>query len=427
MSAVGTPRRVVWKFGGTSVGDHDRLRAVARRLVDAHRRGIQVVAVLSAMGHTTDELLRSAYELSAQPQPRELDALLSVGETMSCALAAIAVHELGERAVSFTGPQAGVLTDAAHGNARLCEVNPARVVDALESGAIVLVTGYQGASAEGDVTTLGRGGSDASAIAVAAALGLSECDIFTDVPGVFTADPRVVADARQLSHLGHEDMLHLAEAGAQVLQPRAVELAAAHDVDIHVRSAFTTSDGTWIRQERSMFESTRIAGVAHRRDDPVYTVRDLSAASVSSALARRGVAVGAIIRDDDRVRFTAPGAQPTDVLAAFDDLGVLVAVRGDLGSVSVVSAGAGNRPEITSTILDALHGFGIDPCLVTSIPGRVCCHLPTALVEQATRALHDAFELSVPGRVGVELPTPGRAGVEAADLVGAVGPASHAV
>lgn len=387
-------RRVVWKFGGTSVGDPQRLRAVARRLVAAHRQGLQVVAVLSAMGHTTDDLLRSAYDLSAQPQPRELDALLSVGETMSCALAAIAVHELGESAVSFTGPQAGVLTDAAHGNARLCEVNPTRIVDALDGGAIALVTGYQGASAEGDVTTLGRGGSDASAIAVAAALGLSECDIFTDVPGVFTADPRVVGTARQLTELSHTDMLHLAEAGAQVLQPRAVELAAAHDVDIHVRSAFTHDDGTWIRQERSMFESTTIAGVAHRRDDPVYTVRDLSAASVSSALARRGVAVGAIIRDDDRVRFTAPGAAPSEVLAAFDDLGVLVAVRGDLGSVSVVSAGAGNRPEITSRMLDALHGCGIDPCLVTSVPGRVCCHLPRALVEQATRALHDAFELS---------------------------------
>ena len=180
---------VVWKFGGTSVGDTGRLRAVAERLVAARRRGIPVVAVLSAMGGTTDELARQAYGLSSEPQPRELDALLSVGEMTSCALAAIAVHELGERAVSLTGAQAGIRTDDAHGNARLQQISPQRIIEALDQGAIVLIAGFQGVSGNGDVTTLGRGGSDATAIAIASALGAPACDIFTDVPGVFTADP----------------------------------------------------------------------------------------------------------------------------------------------------------------------------------------------------------------------------------------------
>ena len=386
-------RRVVWKFGGTSVGDPDRLRAVAERLVAAHRQGIQVVAVLSAMGDSTDDLARMAYRMSAQPQPRELDALLSVGESVSCALAAIAVHDLGERAVSLSGPQAGVRTDDAHGNARLLQVDPARVVQALDAGSVVLVTGYQGVSAAGEVTTLGRGGSDASAIALAAALGLSECDIFTDVPGVFTADPRSVPGARRLDWLGHEEMLQLAEAGAQVLQPRAVELAAAHDVDIHVRSTFTGEIGTWIRKGNPMFETTRIAGVAHRRHDPVYTVHDLTAASVSSALARRRVPVGSIIRDEDRVRFTAPGTETAEVVAALGELGVTVAVRGDLGSVSVVSTVVGNRPEITARILDTLERHGIDPFLVTSTPSRVSCHIEAGAVDEAARLLHDTFDL----------------------------------
>lgn len=405
-------RRVVWKFGGSSVGDPVRLRAVAERLVAAHRQGIQVVAVLSAMGDATDDLVRMAYDLSPQPQPRELDALLSVGESVSCALAAIAIHDLGERAISLSGPQAGVLTDESHGNARLRQISPRRVVEALDDGAVVLVTGYQGISAGGDITTLGRGGSDASAIALAAALGLPECDIFTDVTGVFTADPRLVPGARRLDRLDHEEMLQLAEAGAQVLQPRAVELAAAHGIDIHVRSTFTTESGTWIRKGRPMFENTRIAGVAHRRHDPVYTVGEVSPAVVSSALARRGVPVGSIIRDENRVRFTAPGTDTPDVTAALGDIGVAVAVRRELGSVSVISTAVGNRPEITARILSTLERNGIDPYLVTSAPGRVSCHIPAGAVDQAARVLHDAFDLhrEDAGLAGATVAVAGHAG-----------------
>lgn len=391
----GRRRRVVWKFGGTSVADPARLRAVAERLVAARRDGAQVVAVLSAMGDTTDELVALAQELSPRPPAREMDALLSVGESMSCALAAMAVHELGERAVSLSGPQAGVRTDAGHGNARLRHIDPARIVDALEEGAIVLVTGFQGLADSGDITTLGRGGSDASAVALAAALGLAECDIFTDVTGVFTADPRVVPSARRLASVGHEEMLQLAEAGAQVLQPRAVEIAAAYGVDLHVRSSFTDECGTWIRKEAQMFEDTRIVGVAHRHRDPVYTVTGLSPATVSATLADRGLPVGSIIRDQDAVRFTAPGTETADVVAALEVVGAAVAVRDDLGSVSVVSVAAGNRPEIAARILTALELSDIDQHLVTSAPSRVSCHVAAGAVDEAARVLHDTFELEL--------------------------------
>ena len=231
--------------------------------------------------------------MTARPPLRELDALLSVGESISCALAAMAVSELGSRAVSLTGRQAGISTDAAHGNARLVGISPQRIHDELDAGSIVLVTGFQGVSSDGDVTTLGRGGSDASAVAVAAALGATECEIFTDVPAVFTADPRVVPDARRLSTVRHEEMLEMAEAGAGVLQPRSVELALAHGVDIHLRSSFSAEPGTWIRREAAGFETTgsaEVAGVAHRRQESLYAADGVGAGAVTAALAERGIA-----------------------------------------------------------------------------------------------------------------------------------------
>jgi aspartate kinase len=273
------------------------------------------------------------------PPQRELDALLSVGESISCALASIAVHELGSRAVSLTGGQAGIITDGRYGNARVRTIEPCRILQALDDGAIVLVTGFQGMSEGGDVTTMGRGGSDASAVALAAALGVSECDIFTDVPGVFTADPRVVPDARRLSSLHHDDMLEMAEAGAAVLQPRAVELAVAHGIDIHLRSSFSTDAGTWIRKETGSFEAqrTEVAGIAHRHHESLYRARGVSAAAASAALARRGATVGAIVLEGDEVRFTAPGLTHAEVTAALRAAGTDVQVLDDLGTVSVVT------------------------------------------------------------------------------------------
>ena len=381
----------VWKFGGTSVGDHDRLRAVAQRLVAAQRRGRRVVAVLSAMGKSTDGLSELAYRMSALPSRRELDALLSVGESISCALASMAVHELGSRAVSLTGAQAGIVTDGQHGNARIRAIHPHRIIEALDGGAIVLVTGFQGISDGGDVTTLGRGGSDASAVALAAALGVAECDIFTDVPAVFTADPRVVPDARRLASLRHEEMLEMAEAGAAVLQPRAVELAAAHGIDIHLRSSFSAEAGTWIRKGSAALEDNDIAGIAHRHHECLYSARGVSVATATSGLARRGAAVGAIVRDGDQLRFTAPEVADAEVAAALSAVGADVEVHDDLGTVSVVSVGIARKPAITARSLTALEAAGIQPHLVTITPGRVTVHISAAQVDHTVRLLHNVF------------------------------------
>lgn len=392
-------RRVVWKFGGTSVAGPQRIRAVAERLVAARRAGLQVVAVLSAMGGATDGLVELAHELSPQPDPREFDALLSVGESTSCALAAIAVGQLGERVVSLSGQQAGFLTDAAHGNARIRRIEPVRVVEALEAGSIVLVTGFQGVSPHGNVTTLGRGGSDASAIVLAAALGLVECDIFTDVPGVFTADPRVVPGARRLDSVSHDEMLQLADAGAKVLQARAVELAATHGIDIHVRSSFTDEPGTWVRRGSPLLEGQRVAGIAHLRHDPLYTVSGVSPATVSGALARQGVTIGSIICDPAGVRFTAPGTEAQRVISGMCSVDAEVAVHDELGRLSVVSAMVADRSGIAATTLAALERAGVDVHLFATTPNRVSCHVLASDVDKAAQVLHGAFGLDEPAEL----------------------------
>ncbi|MDT7613549.1 MAG: aspartate kinase [Pseudonocardiales bacterium] len=393
-AAIGPAVPLVWKFGGTSVADHTRLRAVAERMVAAQRSGTGVVAVLSAMGSTTDELAAMAQQMSARPPLRELDALLAVGESISCALASMAVAELGARAVSLTGGQAGIGTDERHGDARLRAIDPQRIHDELAGGAIVLVTGFQGVSAAGDVTTLGRGGSDASAVAVAAALGARECEIFTDVPAVFTADPRVVPDARRLASIRPAEMLEMAEAGAAVLQPRAVELAIAHGVDIHLRSSFTTEPGTWVRREAGVWEDTgtaEVAGIAHRRQESLYAVAGAAAEAVATALAERGIAIGSALPADGVVRFTAPGADPADVAAALDAAGLAVSVEEELGSVGVVSLGVARKPEILARTLAALGSAGIAPRTVTTTPGRVSVLVAPAAVDDTVRLLHRTF------------------------------------
>jgi aspartate kinase len=408
LAATPRARRVVWKFGGTSIGDARRLQLIVAQLVAARRAGTQVVAVLSAMGGATDDLVLRAKQLSTRPHPRELDALLSVGESMSCALAAIAVHDLGAHAVSLTGQQAGVLTDDLHGNARLRQVRPERVAEELEGGAIVLVAGFQGVSKKGDVTTLGRGGSDASAIALASALGLSECDIFTDVPGVFTADPRVVADARMLAEVSQQEMVHLARAGARVLQTRAVELASAYGVDIHVRSSFTFEPGTWIRR-RTASSGARVRGIAHIERDPVHLVPSRSPEAVTAALTDRGLSIGTVGDEHGQVRFTACGADVSSVVAAMAALDGDVVTHDELGSVTAVGPPDVDVDDATSVVRSALAANDITAHFLTSTAGRVTCHVSTAQVNRAVQALHDAFQLhahdgAARARVGAMVP-----------------------
>src|SRR5688500_12148416 len=271
--APATGRRaglVVMKFGGSSVADPEKLKSVARRLAREREAGHRVVGVLSAMGKTTDDLLSLAGEVSPTPHPRELDMLVSTGERISCALAAMAIHDLGHEAISLTGSQAGIVTDTVHGKAKIVEVRARRIHEALDEGKIVLVAGFQGVSTAFEVTTLGRGGTDTTAVALAAALGADRCEIYTDVRGVYTADPRVVPGARPLRRVSFDEMLEMASSGAGVMATRSIEVARSHTVRLHVRSSFEEGDGTWIEEETfEMLEKALISAVVHQRQETV--------------------------------------------------------------------------------------------------------------------------------------------------------------
>src|SRR5881227_3248697 len=322
---------VVMKFGGTSVADPEKLKNVARRLVAAREGGSRVVAVLSAMGSTTDELLDLARRVSRRPEPRELDMLISVGERISCALAAMAIHDLGHEAISLTGSQAGIVTDTVHGKAKIVDVRARRIHEALDQDRIVLVAGFQGVSTDLDITTLGRGGSDTTAVALAAALGADACEINTDVEGVYTADPRLVPGARKLHAVSYEEMLELAASGAKVLQVRSVEVARNHNVKLHVRSTFSQEDGTWVREEdERMLEKALISGVTHTLEETLYRVEGTTPARLFAALAAEGVNVDTIVRTGPEIVFSAPAEDRTAATAVLDGLGVEWSARDDL-------------------------------------------------------------------------------------------------
>ncbi len=385
---------VVMKFGGTSVADTERLKSVARRLVTAREAGNRVVAVLSAMGDTTDELVRLAYEMSPGPVPRELDMLISVGERVSCALAAMAIHDLGHEAISLTGSQAGIVTDTAHGKAKIVDVRARRIHEALDEDRIVLVAGFQGVSTEFDITTLGRGGSNLTAVALAAALGADACEMYTDVEGVFTADPRVVASARKLHAVSYEEMLEMAASGAKVLQLRSVEFARSHGVKLHVRSSFSDGLGTWIREEdERMLEKAIISGVTHTVEEAIYRVEGAKASELFRALAEAGASVDTIIQTGPEIVFSAPFSDTDEVTRTLQGLGVAWSSRDDLGKVSLVGAGMKSHPGIAGKTFSTLAEIGIEPEIVNTSPIKIACFVDRERVEEAVRALHDAFEL----------------------------------
>ena len=388
---------LVMKFGGTSVADPGKITDVARRLVDARRQGNRVVAVLSAMGDSTDELVRLAYEVSPRPKPRELDMLISVGERISCALAAMAIHDLGAEAISLTGSQAGIVTDTVHGRAKIVDVRARRIHEALDQDRIVLVAGFQGVSTDYDITTLGRGGSDTTAVALAAALGAEVCEIYTDVDGVYTADPRVVPEARKLHAVSYEEMLELASSGAKVLQVRSVEVARNHSVKLHVRSTFSAADGTWIREEdERMLEKALISGVTHTREEMLYRVDGTTPARLFAALANAGVNVDTIVRTESEILFSAPAEDRDAAGEALEGLGVQWSARDDLGTVSVIGAGMKSHPGVAAKAFEALATAGIEPELVTTSPIKIACHVRSDDVERAVAELHRAFELDAP-------------------------------
>ncbi len=387
---------LVMKFGGSSVADTSKIKDVARRLVAAREAGSRVVGVLSAMGDTTDDLIRLAHEISPRPQAREYDMLISVGERISNALCAMAITDLGHEAISLTGSQAGIVTDTVHGKAKIAEVRATRINDALDAEKIVLVAGFQGVSADShDVTTLGRGGSDTTAVALAAALGARACEIYTDVDGVFTADPRIVPEARKLSAVTYEEMLELSASGAKVLQLRSVEFARNHDVRLHVRSTFSETDGTWIVDEEDpVLEKAIISGVAHTDCEPLYRVREIDAATLFERLAASNVNVDTILQvSSDEIVFSAP-LEDRDVceelLGALD---VEWSMRDDLGKVSLVGAGMKSHPGIAAKTFATLEGIGVESKVISTSPIKIACHVRTEDVPRSVSALHDAFEL----------------------------------
>jgi aspartate kinase len=399
---------VVQKFGGTSVADPERLRAVADHVARTLRRGDQVVVVVSAMGKETDELIRMAEETSKTLPGREMDMLLSAGERKAMALLCMALHDLGVPADSYTGSQAGIITDTSHTRAKILEVRGDRLRNCLAAGRVPVVAGFQGVSTDNDVTTLGRGGSDTTAVALAAALGADACEKYSDVPGVFTADPRIVADAKRLNQISFEEMLEIAATGSGVVAFRAVEFARNHGVPIHVRSSFSWEPGTWVREEDPSMEQPIISAVTHDTSEAKVTVTNVPdkpgiAAKLFRSLADENVNIDMIVQNVSQqgltdISFTVP---KTDLEAA---LKVCNAHVGEIGAgdvltddgiakVSLVGAGMKTHPGVSADMFETLAGAGINIEMISTSPIRITCVVRADQVEDAVVALHGAFEL----------------------------------
>ena len=399
---------VVMKFGGTSVAEPDDLRRAAARIVAARERGDGVVAVLSARGKTTDELVAMAHEISPRPAAREMDMLLSVGERISCALCAMAIGDMGQNAISLTGSQAGIVTDATHTKARIIDVRADRIRSALADDSIVLVAGFQGVSPDrGDVTTLGRGGSDTTAVALAAALEASVCEIYTDVQGVFSADPRVVPDARKLEVLSFEEMLEMASSGARVLQHRAVEYARNHQVRIHCRSSFEDGPGTLILAEEETMERPLVTAVTHSDAEARVTMAGVTdepgtAGRIFGALAEASVNVDMIIQNEPvsaehgaDLSFTVAADDIAAAIETLDGIGLGSGVQTDdqIGTVAIVGAGMRSHPGVAAKVFETLGSEGINIQMISTSPIKISCVISSDRLDDAVRALHTAFEL----------------------------------
>ncbi len=403
---------VVQKYGGSSVADAERVKRVAERIVATKRAGNEVVVVVSAMGDTTDDLLDLAQQVSPLPPPRELDMLLTAGERISMALLAMAIANQGFEARSFTGSQAGVITDSVHGRARIIDVTPGRIQQAVSQGYIAIVAGFQGVSQDTkDITTLGRGGSDTTAVALAAALGAEACEIYTDVDGVFTADPRIVTNARRLDRVSYEEMLELAACGAKVLMLRCVEYARRYDVPVHVRSSFTDKQGTWVVAvpEEEQVEQAIISGVAHDLSEARVTVVGVpdkpgEAAGLFRALADAEINIDMIVQNVSGTRgatdisFTLPKADGQKAMSALgkvkDKIGFDSLLYDDhIGKVSLIGAGMRSHPGVSAKFFEALAeaGVNVENISTSEIRISVVCHDTDA--PAAVKAVHDAFEL----------------------------------
>jgi len=400
---------IVQKYGGTSVADIDRIRNVARRALATQKRGHRVVVVVSAMAGETDRLIELARQVDPASDEREMDMLLSSGERVSSALTAMAISKLGGRGRSFTGRQIGMITDTAHTKARIEEITAERLRAALEEGVIPVVAGFQGISPEGDVTTLGRGGSDTSAVAIAAAIGADRCDIFTDVDGVYTTDPNIVPAARKLDRISYDEMLEMASLGAKVLQTRSVEFAKKYNVPVQVRSSFNENPGTLVTKEEKEMEAVVVSGIAYDKNQARITVNHVPdrpgiAAELFRRLARSRINVDMIVQNvsvDGRhadISFTVPRTDVAKALKSTEKVAAKlgaarVDVREDIAKVSVVGVGMRSHSGVASKMFDAMAAHGINIMMISTSEIKVSCVVDAIYTELAVRVLHEAFEL----------------------------------
>jgi aspartate kinase len=401
---------IVQKYGGTSVANAERIKHVAQRIARTKDEGNQVVVVASAMGDTTDELIVLAYQITSQPSERELDVLLSTGEIVSSTLLAMALRDIGYQAISLSGAQAGIQTDSSYSRARILKVDPKRVVRELEKGNIVIVAGFQGITDEMDVTTLGRGGSDTTAVALAASLGAKVCERYTDVEGIYTADPRLVPEARRLTDIGYEEMLELATYGSKVIHPRAVELGELFNIPILVASSFTDSPGTLIHGGIAMEVRNKARSIAHDLNVAKITVvgvpdRPGIAAAIFEPLARAGISVDTIVQNASinnitDLTFTVAKSDLNRAMEVVKPIAESIGARecvsdSKLGKISVIGTGMQNTPGYAARMFGTLSEQGINILLITTSEIRITCIIDEARVRDALRALHKAFELEV--------------------------------
>ena len=405
---------IVQKYGGSSVADAEGLKRVASRIVATKKAGHQVAVVVSAMGDTTDELIDLAEQVTPMPNGRELDMLLTAGERISMALLAMAIGNLGHEARSFTGSQAGVLTTSTHGKARIIDVKPGRIVEALKDGAIAIVAGFQGINQDtNDVTTLGRGGSDTTAVALAAALEADVCEIYTDVDGVYTADPRIVPAARKLDSITYEEMLELAASGAKVLHLRCVEYARRYDLPIHVRSSFSNLEGTWVvkdHPEGANMEQAIIAGVAHDKSEAKITIvgvpdRTGVAARIFQTIADADINIDMIVQNVSAaatgltdISFTLPKSDGPEATRILKDIQGEIGFHSlqyddQIGKLSLVGAGMRSHPGVTATFFACLADAGLNIEMISTSEIRISVIVRESDLEKGVKAAHSAFEL----------------------------------
>jgi aspartate kinase len=405
---------LVQKFGGSSVADPDRIRAVADHVVRTRRSGNDVIAVVSAMGKTTDDLVRLAGDVTRRPGGREMDMLLTAGERISMALLSMAVEDLGQPAVSFTGSQAGILTATEHGKAKIIEVRGDRIRDALAEGKVAIVAGFQGVSTARDITTLGRGGSDTTAVALAAALGADVCEIYTDVEGVYTADPRIVPTARKLARVSFDEMLEMAATGGRVLALRSVEFARNHGVKVHDRSSFTWAPGTWITEEDAAMDAVEameqaiISGVTHDTGEAKVTIEQVPdrpgiAATIFRDLAEAGINVDMIVQNVSSaghtdISFTVPRPDVERAARCMEKIVVDTEASGfatdeHIGRVSLIGAGMKTHPGIAAKMFETLATEGVNIEMISTSTIRISCVVAEDDVERAVQSLHATFGL----------------------------------